>query len=108
MDPSHSQAQANLGAALAAAGRLEEAVAQYQRTLTLKPDNLDAIANMALAYAALGRSTEAIAAAEQALQLARAQNQTAMAEQIESWLANHRTHAGQTQNSSSEPGATRP
>jgi tetratricopeptide (TPR) repeat protein len=50
----------NLGIALAAAGRREEAIEQYRQALRLKPDFAEALGNLGLALADLGRTDEAI------------------------------------------------
>ncbi len=50
-----ADAQYNLGNALANSGRLEDAVAAYDRALTLQPRMMDAVSNRALVEAALKR-----------------------------------------------------
>jgi tetratricopeptide (TPR) repeat protein len=59
----------NLGVALAGQGRLAEAVAEYQRTLAIKPDYATAHNNLGLALAAQGRLAEAVPHYERALEL---------------------------------------
>jgi tetratricopeptide (TPR) repeat protein len=59
----------NLGAALQADRRLDEAAAHYQRAISLRPDYAPAYSNLGTALRARGRLDEAIASYERALQL---------------------------------------
>jgi len=52
LDPRHDVGLYNLGAALAAEGRNEEAAARYRQVLALRPDHADARANLDLLDAA--------------------------------------------------------
>lgn len=61
--PSNARAQANLGSALAAAGRTSEALPWIERSLALDANNGEAFYNLGLLHARLGRDAEA----EQAL-----------------------------------------
>ncbi len=59
----------NLGIALTQAGRIREAIGEFDQALRLKPDLADAHHNLALALAGSGRMPEAIAQWEQALRI---------------------------------------
>src|SRR5260370_11080017 len=50
LSPEVVEARANLGAALAHAGRYEEAIEQYRNALSKLPDNTGLRLNLALAY----------------------------------------------------------
>ncbi len=52
------------------AGRLEEAVGEYQRTLELEPENVDALTNLGVVYYNLGQLDEAIAQYSKAIEIA--------------------------------------
>jgi len=62
--------ETNLGTALQAEGRLDDAVAHYRRALELQPDHAPALNNLGTALRAQGRVDDAIATYEQALELA--------------------------------------
>ncbi len=62
-------AYSNLGIALQAQGRLEEAIASFHHALQLKPDFPEAYYNMGNALAAAGRTADAIAAFRRAIEL---------------------------------------
>ena len=59
----------NLGVALAQAGRIPEAIAQYEQALRIKPDFPEAHNNLGIALTRSGRIPEAIAQYEQALRI---------------------------------------
>ena len=80
----------NLGLTLARLGRLPEAIEHYRQALQFKPDYYAAYLNLMSAYAETGRSAEALATAKKALAIARYQQQTAPARQIEDWLNSYR------------------
>ncbi|MDP2388883.1 MAG: tetratricopeptide repeat protein, partial [Acidobacteriota bacterium] len=61
--------ETNLGSALQAAGRHDEAVAHHQRAIALAPDHAPAYNNLGASLRAAGRLDEAIAAYRQALAL---------------------------------------
>jgi Flp pilus assembly protein TadD len=86
----------NLGLALSGTGRWQEAADHFQQAIKLQPDYCHAYVNLANTCAQLGRSAEAIAAAEKAMELARAQGQTGMSQQIESWLNVYRAKIKET------------
>jgi tetratricopeptide (TPR) repeat protein len=71
-------------------GSLREAVEHYQRAIQLKNDFTEVYFNLATTYARMHESSEAIAMAEKALELARSQGQTELAEKIEKWLNSYR------------------
>ena len=58
--PDNARAHGNLGNALAAAGRMPEAIAQFEQALELKPDYAEAHNNRGAALALAGRVGEAI------------------------------------------------
>ncbi|HZZ29759.1 MAG TPA: tetratricopeptide repeat protein [Pirellulales bacterium] len=103
LNPDDAAAYYNFGSALAKARRPQEAVQRLQESLKLKPDYTEAWANLAAAYAAAGQTAEGIAAAQKALALARAHNQTQLAEQIEKWLQRTQSSDNSSQNSPSQP-----
>jgi cytochrome c-type biogenesis protein CcmH/NrfG len=47
LNPAHVNAHINLGVALRAQGRLDEAIASYRQALSLQPDNAVAQTNLA-------------------------------------------------------------
>jgi tetratricopeptide (TPR) repeat protein len=59
----------NLGAALQADGRVDEAIAQYERATALVPDYAPGYNNLGTALALKGREADAIAAYERALSI---------------------------------------
>ncbi len=67
--PANANARNNLGNALADAGRLDEAVAEYEELLRLSPQMPDARYNLGLALATLGRAAEAVPQLEESLRL---------------------------------------
>ena len=72
-DPAGSMEEAQRfyqsGDALAAQGRMEQAILQYERVLSLQPDHAGAHNNLGLALAALGQSGRAVAHFERAVSL---------------------------------------
>ena len=64
-----AEAHDNLGLALAAQGKLDQAIAQYAEALRLKPDLAGAHNNLGLALAAQGKLDEAIGHYTEALRL---------------------------------------
>ena len=68
--PGNPRAHGNLGSALEAEGRNQEAIVEFQMALRLKPDYAEPHNNLGNIYAALpGRSGEAIAQFQEALRL---------------------------------------
>ena len=59
----------NLGMALRAQGRLDEAIAAYRRAVELKADDADLHSNLGIALQETGRIDEAIAAYRRAIEL---------------------------------------
>jgi tetratricopeptide (TPR) repeat protein len=90
LEPENANFQYNLGVSLAKAGRTQEAIGQFEKTALLDPQHVQAYTSIMTAYVDSQRPAEAVAAAEQAVKVARSTGQTALAEQIEGWLANYR------------------
>jgi uncharacterized protein HemY len=84
--PDFPAAHSNLGILLLTAGHVPEAIERFEAALRGQED-LGNYLNLATAYASVNRVAEAIPLAEKALDLARSQNETALAEQIEATLA---------------------
>jgi tetratricopeptide (TPR) repeat protein len=59
----------NIGAALVQAGRVQEAIGQYEQALRIKPDFAEACNNLGVALGQAGKVQEAIGQYEQALRL---------------------------------------
>ncbi len=89
LQPDDADAHNNLAAALVSLGRTSEAVEHLREAVRLKPTYIQAWNNLAAAYDELHRSEEAVAAAEKVLTLARSQGNSALAQQMEDWLAAH-------------------
>jgi tetratricopeptide (TPR) repeat protein len=70
-NPHRAEAHANLGALLANANRLPEAVAQYEQALALTPNDADVHYNLGLALQALGQAPAAQAQFDEATRLRR-------------------------------------
>lgn len=89
-DPENTTAHFNLGSTLLDGGRAGEAVSHFESVL--RRGSADAPARFALAraYAQSGRRADAVAAGERALADARAQGRTALAADLERWLAAYR------------------
>ena len=68
-NPSAWLAMNNLGVALAAEGRLEDAVEQYRRALEVRPIYAEAHSNLGVALVKLGRVAEAISHYREALRI---------------------------------------
>jgi serine/threonine-protein kinase len=69
LKPHYAQAHCNLGIALYAKGRLDEAIACYRKAIALDPKLVQAHTNLGLALAAKGRLDEAIACSRKAIAL---------------------------------------
>lgn len=68
LSPDNTRALANLGAALQQAGRHEEAIAEYERSIAIRP-TASALSNLGTCLFSLGRYGEAVPAYERALAL---------------------------------------
>jgi tetratricopeptide (TPR) repeat protein len=68
-DMNRAVTEHNLGAALQADGRFDEAIAHYRRAIALRADYAPAYNNLASSLKSSGRTTDAIAAYEQALRV---------------------------------------
>jgi Tfp pilus assembly protein PilF len=69
LDPKHAKAHCNLGIALRAQGRLDEAMVEYQKAIALDPKDALAHYNLGNALYGKGRLNEALAEFRQAIQL---------------------------------------
>ena len=67
--PKNPRAQCSLGDALSREGRVQEAIASYERALRLKPDYAEAHNNLGTLLARAGKVEEAIGHFEQALRI---------------------------------------
>jgi tetratricopeptide (TPR) repeat protein len=67
--PASAGARLNLGAALLAGGRLDEAIGAFRKVLALRPDYAMAHNNLGIALARKGRLDEAVAAFRRAVKL---------------------------------------
>jgi tetratricopeptide (TPR) repeat protein len=107
VDPNFAEAHNNLGVVLAKEGSFREAVEHFQEALRINPAYIKAYTNLALTYVQMHRSAEAAAAAQKALDLARSQGQTALAERIEDWMTTTlRSQRANPQPASPSSGAT--
>lgn len=91
LDSGSFESHYNLADALLHVGHPQEAIEQFQQALRYDPTDIDALIGLASSYEALHRSAEAIATGEKALELARAQRQTELAEKIAGWLTLYRS-----------------
>jgi tetratricopeptide (TPR) repeat protein len=87
--PDFAAAHNNLGVTLAGLGRASEAIGHLEKAVALEPDP-ESYGNLASACALAGRRDAAIAAAAKAVELARAQGKSALADSIEVWLSVYR------------------
>ncbi len=94
-NPDDADAHSLLGGVLAISGNVEQAIEHVQRALQLKPDFVEAQANLAMFQAQANHRVEAIAAGERAISLAQAQNKTAMAAQLQTWLTSYRNQVSE-------------
>ena len=67
--PTYAEAHNNLGNALLGSGRLDEAIAEYQKALEIEPDYAEAHNNLGNALVRRGRIDEAIAEYQKALKI---------------------------------------
>ena len=67
--PADAEAHYNLGVALKAQGKLEEAIAEFRAAIRLKPDYAEAHSNLGIALRAQGKLEEAIAEYRAAIRL---------------------------------------
>jgi tetratricopeptide (TPR) repeat protein len=89
--PNYAEAYNNLGIVQLNLNQPREAIKNFQEALRARTDYTRACSNLALAYAAANQPAEATAAAQKAIELARSQGQTEMAEKIQGWLAKYRS-----------------
>jgi tetratricopeptide (TPR) repeat protein len=101
-DPSDAEAHNNLAVSFIQDGRFSEAVEHLKRAMEIRPGYISAQNNLAEAYAGLHQSSDAIVAARKAIQLARSQGNSALAQQIEDWLKRYRAGLEEGENGKDE------
>jgi Flp pilus assembly protein TadD len=69
INPNYAEAQNNLGHALAAEGRLDEAIENYRQAIQINPNYAAALDNLGIALATKGRFDEAVENYRQAIQV---------------------------------------
>jgi Tfp pilus assembly protein PilF len=67
--PGNARAHYNLGVALGPAGKIDDAIEQYEQALQIKPDYAEAHYNLGVALGQLGKIDDAIEQYEQALRI---------------------------------------
>lgn len=67
--PEDAIAAANLGTTFQQEGRMEEAIAQYQKALEIDPDQADVHSNLGVVFLEMGRVDDSIAHLQKALQI---------------------------------------
>src|SRR6185436_16380037 len=82
LKPDFPAALVNLGTSLAATGQIQKAADEFEAALRSEPEHLEAAVYLAEAYAQLSRFADAAAVAQRALDLARANGETQMAETL--------------------------
>jgi len=91
IDPNYAAGHNNLGNALASAGRLDEAIAHIERAVALtKRQNAAILSTLTAVYAARGRFDDAAATAQEALEIASADKNNDLADQIRKKLELYR------------------
>lgn len=91
LTPDQADARYGLGMILLELGRTDEAIVHLEEAVQLDPDSAESHFSLAEAYAFADRNDEALPHARRALELARASGQTAMVEQVETWLSSLET-----------------
>jgi protein O-mannosyl-transferase len=92
----------DLGQLYLETGQVDAAVRFLEVAHKLDPDEVNICAALAIAYGHAGRAADAVTTGQQALKMARWQNQTALAKKIEDWLASFEKTNGDP------PGTTHP
>ncbi len=82
IDPKFSSAQASLGGALAMVNRLDEALPHLREAARLRPNTTETLVPLAMALAQAGDKAESRSVFAQAVQLAKADGNTALVNQI--------------------------
>jgi tetratricopeptide (TPR) repeat protein len=75
-----------MGIALASQGRLQEAIAEYQKALAINPEYADALASLGQALWQQGNRDQALASLEKAANIFKAQNRPDKASRVEQLL----------------------
>jgi tetratricopeptide (TPR) repeat protein len=89
LNPNNTDALNTLGIVLARQGKFDEAINNFNRALQLKPDDATTQNNLGIALAGQGKMPESIQHLQIALNLARARNNTALAESINKRLKSY-------------------
>jgi tetratricopeptide (TPR) repeat protein len=76
----------SLGQAQIETGHAKAAIKSLEMAHELDPDNVNTCAALAVAYEHGGRTAEALATGQQAVELARSQHQTELADRLDQWL----------------------
>ena len=87
LNPDYLLAHKNLGLALSNSGNPAEAINDLEQYLKSSPNDLSVWAILVIDYDQTGQLQKAVFAARHAIQLARARQQTALADQLQAWLA---------------------
>jgi len=90
LKPDNANAHYNLASTLMNIGRPRDAIEHFEQALRLNPTDAQIRFNCATAYAGSNQPSEAVAMAEDALALARSHGDTALADEIETWLTRYR------------------
>jgi tetratricopeptide (TPR) repeat protein len=87
--PGYVDAMNNLGVALAQLGRVPEAIQQWEQVVRIAPHLAEPHNNLGKAFATQGRTAAAVAQFRIALELARQNGNTGLADEIQARLASH-------------------
>ena len=87
IEPNHAAAHYNLAMILSLLGRHSEAIEHWTQVIRLEPSNIAALLNIATSYEKAGQRGKAISSLQEALDLARANGNDSLAQQITKRLA---------------------
>jgi protein O-mannosyl-transferase len=92
LNPKSVDAHFNLGKAEAKLKHFADAISQFQEALQRNPAQFDVYHELAMVYLQIGKSDDALATADKAIEQAKKQGRTELAEQIENWKNQYRQH----------------